>query len=401
MTRLARLRGLALLAALAAFMSIGAPIVGGGVARAEAASPTARGHDAIREQRFDEAWRLLMPLAVDGDVEAQFLVGLMFEQGFGVDADGASAREWYEKAARRGHTDAQFNLGMMFSEGRGGDQSSRVASIWFARAHLGGDPRGAMCLGMIYEGGAGVERSPQMALAWYGEASDDLMGASQSRERLARIVEPAMSPPPAPELDALPFMVETPDGPAVQLVWFPGEGAPAQRFFVEIVEIGDGPPKPVFTGYVDTTALTAPLPDADGDYAWRVLALSENGIYSGAGWERVNASRGGDAPMLAQGAEEHGFARYDIRLRHDAGDVAAASLGDALMDDLALANIPVSVIPVEAAPTETTVVYYFQQDREAAEAVAALMSLGPDQVAHRDFAEATAPGAIDVFIGRR
>lgn len=59
---------------------------------------------------FDE-WQ---PLAELGDAEAQYNLGVMFDQGASVEQDLAQAASWYRKAAEQGFVDAQTNLGMMW-----------------------------------------------------------------------------------------------------------------------------------------------------------------------------------------------------------------------------------------------------------------------------------------------
>ena len=52
----------------------------------------------------------LLPLAREGDSEAQYIVGVMHDHGDGVARDYAAAASWYEKAAGQGHDLAAFSL---------------------------------------------------------------------------------------------------------------------------------------------------------------------------------------------------------------------------------------------------------------------------------------------------
>ncbi len=56
--------------------------------------------------------------AENGDAEAQFDLGLVYERGGHV-RDYAKARKWYQKAAEQGHTQALYNIGVMHERGRG------------------------------------------------------------------------------------------------------------------------------------------------------------------------------------------------------------------------------------------------------------------------------------------
>ena len=55
-------------------------------------------------------WR---PLADQGDVYAQFLLGAMYNEGKGVPVDDVEAVRWYGLAADQNHAAAQLNLGIM------------------------------------------------------------------------------------------------------------------------------------------------------------------------------------------------------------------------------------------------------------------------------------------------
>ena len=56
--------------------------------------------------------------ADNGNAEAQFYVGEMYEYGRGVKRDYAKALEWYKKAADNGNIEAQSRLSEMYFYGR-------------------------------------------------------------------------------------------------------------------------------------------------------------------------------------------------------------------------------------------------------------------------------------------
>ena len=53
---------------------------------------------AYDDRHYDTALRLLLPLAEQGHVDAQFRLGMMLDNGLGVPEDPAKARYWYDKA---------------------------------------------------------------------------------------------------------------------------------------------------------------------------------------------------------------------------------------------------------------------------------------------------------------
>ncbi len=90
---------------------------------------------------YDE-WR---PLAELGDPEAQYNLGVMYDQGASVDRDLGQAARWYRKAAEQGFTDAQINLGMMCYRGDGVSPDAAEAVRWLQLAADKGD-EGAFAL---------------------------------------------------------------------------------------------------------------------------------------------------------------------------------------------------------------------------------------------------------------
>jgi uncharacterized protein len=65
---------------------------------------------------------------------AQTNLGVMFENGRGVEKDPAQAAQWYRRAADKGNAQAQFNLGDLYEAGRGVDKDLNQALDWFRKA---------------------------------------------------------------------------------------------------------------------------------------------------------------------------------------------------------------------------------------------------------------------------
>jgi hypothetical protein len=81
--------------------------------------------------------------AGQGDAEAQYGLGLLFEGGQGVDRDPAEAVSWYRKAAVQGHQAAQYLLGMAYAAGVGVGEDRAEAFIWLSLAAANDDPSAA------------------------------------------------------------------------------------------------------------------------------------------------------------------------------------------------------------------------------------------------------------------
>jgi len=83
---------------------------------------------------YATAYRLFKPMAQQGMPEAQFILGLMYDNGRGVAQNYATAVKWYRKAAEQGFAKAQFNLGVSYEGGQGIPQNYILAYMWFSLA---------------------------------------------------------------------------------------------------------------------------------------------------------------------------------------------------------------------------------------------------------------------------
>ena len=68
------------------------------------------GKTGFRLGMYDSAFKLLTNVDVDGDADAQFMLGQMYAKGKGVKKDRKKAEEWYWKAANHGHAAAALEL---------------------------------------------------------------------------------------------------------------------------------------------------------------------------------------------------------------------------------------------------------------------------------------------------
>jgi TPR repeat protein len=126
------------------------------------ASPADKGHvlqrglDAYHRQDYATALREWRSLARQGDAEAQYNLGVMYERGEGVAKDEAEAVRWYTQAAAQGNADAQYNLGVMYGQGRGVAKDEAEAVRWYRKAAAQGDAGAQNLLEVMYGQGRGV-----------------------------------------------------------------------------------------------------------------------------------------------------------------------------------------------------------------------------------------------------
>lgn len=98
------------------------------------------GYQSYLKGDYQAAYKEWMPLAELGDAEAQYNIGVLFDEGAGVDQDLVAAADWYRRAGEQGFMDAQTNLGIMYYHGHGVDRHRHEASKWFRMAADQGDP---------------------------------------------------------------------------------------------------------------------------------------------------------------------------------------------------------------------------------------------------------------------
>lgn len=107
------------------------------------------GYQSYLKGDYQAAYEEWLPLAELGDAEAQYNLGVMYDEGAGTEQDLARAAEWYRKAADQGFVDAQINLGMMYYHGQGFTRDHAEAAKWFKRAASQGDREAAVYLERI------------------------------------------------------------------------------------------------------------------------------------------------------------------------------------------------------------------------------------------------------------
>ena len=93
-----------------------------------AASAWEEGVIAYRAGQFEEAYTLWLPLAISGDPRAQNNIGVLHENGWGIDLSLEQALDWYEKAASAGHAGAQRNLSDLRSRTRATTETTRAGT---------------------------------------------------------------------------------------------------------------------------------------------------------------------------------------------------------------------------------------------------------------------------------
>ncbi|MBW4637016.1 MAG: sel1 repeat family protein [Gloeocapsa sp. UFS-A4-WI-NPMV-4B04] len=90
---------------------------------------------AFEAKDYLSAFKLLKPIADQGDAKAQCLIGNMYQLGLGLERNVLEAVKWYKKSAKKGYGVASNNLAEIFMVG---DQGVAIdpaeAEKWYRKA---------------------------------------------------------------------------------------------------------------------------------------------------------------------------------------------------------------------------------------------------------------------------
>jgi tetratricopeptide (TPR) repeat protein len=151
---------------------------------------------AYQRGDYATALRLWHPLAEQGDADAQFHLGVMYESGQGVLRNDAEAIKWYREAAGQDDAVAQFNLGVMYAKCTSPNYAE--AALWYRLAANHGLAGAQFNLGMMYAEGEGLTQDYVRAHMWLDVAASQVpaLGAKQrnstvdARNRVASKMSP-------------------------------------------------------------------------------------------------------------------------------------------------------------------------------------------------------------------
>jgi uncharacterized protein len=131
-----------------------------------------KGSDAYDRGDYATALKEWTPLAEQGEVVAQYSLGEMYINGYGVPQDYKTAMKWFTLAAEQGDATAQAWLGSMYYNGYGVPPDYKTAVKWFTLAAEQGDATAQAWLGSMYHDGEGVPQDYQTAMKWFTLAAE-------------------------------------------------------------------------------------------------------------------------------------------------------------------------------------------------------------------------------------
>jgi len=129
-----------------------------------------RAASLVDQRSFSAAMPLLLQGGRLGDVRAQTMLGIVYQDGDGLRADDKTAASWYAAAAAQGNRAAQYALGGLYRDGAGIAKDLAKAADLFTKSANQGFTQAQVALGVAYELGQGVTRSRPQAIQWLERA---------------------------------------------------------------------------------------------------------------------------------------------------------------------------------------------------------------------------------------
>ncbi|MEA2048988.1 MAG: tetratricopeptide repeat protein [Campylobacterota bacterium] len=121
---------------------------------------------------YIKALNTFYELAKKENAKAQYNVGLIYANGYGVKQNMAEAQKWYEKAAKQGNSAAQYNLGALYHASSLSDAHAyEKAKYWYEKAAEDENKEAYNNLGALYLQGLGVEKNEKKALELFEKAA--------------------------------------------------------------------------------------------------------------------------------------------------------------------------------------------------------------------------------------
>ena len=149
----------------------------------------------------------LRKTADQGDAQAQYRLGEMYDNGEGVAADDLKAVKWYRKAAEQGHPGAQWLLGYKYEYGSGVAVDNVESIKWFRKAADQGHGIAQFELAMRYHTGKGTAKDSVEAYKWVLLAETNGIAVDAYKDLLEKEMTPEQIAEAQRQADA--FVAET------------------------------------------------------------------------------------------------------------------------------------------------------------------------------------------------
>ncbi len=131
-----------------------------------------RAMELLATPEYEKGISLLEKLAVNGDANSMFRLGVMYYDGNRVPKNYEKAVEWYRKAADAGDSRAVHNLGYAYENGEGVEKNLKEAVRWYELNAEQGDIESQFSSGVCYYlMGNGTGPEMKKAAYWFIKAA--------------------------------------------------------------------------------------------------------------------------------------------------------------------------------------------------------------------------------------
>lgn len=264
------------------------------------------GIDAWNHGDFTRAVAEWRPLAINGNADAQFNLGLAYKFGRGVPIDAGQALAWFKRAADQGHVQAEDNYGIgLFQANR-----RTEAQPYLERSVKRGEPRAQLLLATMLFNGDNVAIDYPRAYALMTRASQaGLPSAAQSLAQMDGFITPADRARGKELIGQYPAAIPYASTP-VRPTAAPAAAPAVKPTPVRPVAVAAAPPAPKPTPARPVAVAPRPAPPrsaspprpAATSGPWRVqLGAFRDRGNADALWSKVRARVGGQPAFVAGG----------------------------------------------------------------------------------------------------
>ncbi len=146
---------------------------------------------AIRIAAFAAVLATAACAAERSDARAQYLIGVTYYNGTGVEQNYELAVAHLADAAVQDHPAAQYLLAQAFANGRGVTKNPTWAARWYGKAATHGLPEAQYAYGLVHAAGLGLPQNPVRGYAWLLIAE---RGGHKEAKRVAVALKREMTP---------------------------------------------------------------------------------------------------------------------------------------------------------------------------------------------------------------
>jgi len=144
--------------------------------------------NAMRAGNFAEAYCVLKPYAESGDAEAQYNIGWMYLNGYGLMMNDSKALEWWQRASDQGYTDASFSIAMLYSLGEGQVEkdTDKAIEYYLMAVEDGHEDANMIIRSMLARDDKSIRQRKQEIVRTYGYLLGPLFDVKVERANLRR-----------------------------------------------------------------------------------------------------------------------------------------------------------------------------------------------------------------------